>query len=357
MKKAALPLILLLGALTVLTAGGEGEKPSGPVRWEIGKALETRLGNTLSGTLEGMLSLPKTYWLRDSEQAAPRPRPEGWGSAGSPEEMTVPEDFYFGAYTEILAGSEIRYYADETILAVTWKEVHDYGVYTFSEVKIAHPSQLRRFLAGGEYGSDKQFTPSDMAESVNAVVASAGDFYRFRQLGTIVYEGQVRRVDSLLVDTCFVDEEGNLLIARAGEMENEAVAREFVEKNKIRFSLNFGPALIAEGQRCEPGHYLLGEIDEEYARAAICQLGPCHYLLATANKEGPWQHVPDIREFASVLEKTGCETAYALDGGQTAVIVMEGEPVNRVVFGQQRRISDIIYFATALPDGGETWKK
>ena len=32
-------------------------------------------------------------------------------------------------------------------------------------------------------------------------------------------------------------------------------------------------------------------------------------------------------------------------------------PVNRVVFGQQRRISEILYFTTALPDGGEAWKK
>ena len=31
--------------------------------------------------------------------------------------------------------------------------MHDYSVYTFSEVKIAHPSQIRRFRADGEYGS------------------------------------------------------------------------------------------------------------------------------------------------------------------------------------------------------------
>ena len=196
-----------------------------------------------------------------------------------------------------------------------------------------------------------------MAESVNAVVASAGDFYRFRQLGTIVYEGKVRRVDSELVDTCFVDDRGDLIIAKAGQMEDEAMARKFVDEHKIRFSLNFGPTLIAEGRRCEPDRYLLGEIHEGYARAAVCQLGPCHYLLAAANREGPWQNVPDIREFASVLEMTQCETAYSLDGGQSAVIVMEGKPMNRVVFGQQRRISDILYFATALPEGGEVWKK
>jgi hypothetical protein len=31
---------------------------------------------------------------------------------------------------------------------------------------------------------------------------------------------------------------------------------------------------------------------------------------------------------------------------------MNDELVNRPVYGQQRKISDIIYFATAVPEGG-----
>ena len=44
--------------------------------------------------------------------------------------------------------------------------------------------------------------------------------------------------------------------------------------------------------------------------------------------------------------------AYCLDGGQTAAIVMGDQLINRPVYGQQRKISDIIYFATAMPEGG-----
>ena len=43
---------------------------------------------------------------------------------------------------------------------------------------------------------------------------------------------------------------------------------------------------------------------------------------------------------------------YTLDGGQTAVIAMNDKLINSVLFGFQRKISDIIYFATAVPDGG-----
>jgi hypothetical protein len=44
----------------------------------------------------------------------------------------------------------------------------------------------------------------------------------------------------------------------------------------------------------------------------------------------------------------GCTMAYNLDGGQSATIVMNDEVKNYVY---ERRISDIIYFATALPEG------
>jgi hypothetical protein len=37
---------------------------------------------------------------------------------------------------------------------------------------------------------------------------------------------------------------------------------------------------------------------------------------------------------------------------QTAVLAMNDQLINAVLFGFQRKISDIIYFATALPDGG-----
>ena len=44
------------------------------------------------------------------------------------------------------------------------------------------------------------------------------------------------------------------------------------------------------------------------------------------------------------------KTAYALDGGQTATIVTGNERMNDVDYGGERDISDIIYFATAIPE-------
>jgi hypothetical protein len=33
-------------------------------------------------------------------------------------------------------------------------------------------------------------------------------------------------------------------------------------------------------------------------------------------------------------------------------LVMNNQVINRVVFNSQRKVSDIVYFATALPSGG-----
>lgn len=324
--------------------------------------LDMFVTNEISDALDGVLSVKKRYWLHDEDQVAPEPDQSCFGQTDDPAqlhwlldaaaEILEGQELYFGTDTQIMKGSKVKYYLDETILAITWKEVHDYSVYTFSEVKIAHPSQFRRFLAGGEYGSEMQFVTTEMAESVNAVVASSGDFYNFRNFGTRVYQGKVYRVDGEYADTCYIDDNGDLHFTYAGEMLDMEAAQKYVDENNIRFSLAFGPVLVDEGVRCEPKRYTLGEIDEGYARAAICQMDSLHYLMATANTEGNYQNIPDIHTFAKWMANTGCEKAYSLDGGQTAAIVMNDELINRVVYGYQRKISDIIYFATAMPNGG-----
>jgi exopolysaccharide biosynthesis protein len=77
-----------------------------------------------------------------------------------------------------------------------------------------------------------------------------------------------------------------------------------------------------------------------------------HYLVCAANMETNYPFVPTLFEFARQIEQTGCRMAYTLDGGQTAAIAMNHTLINQVSYGSQRRISDILYFATAVPGGG-----
>ena len=317
--------------------------------------------NEASRALDGILNIEKVYWLSDSELVAPEPNPANYGTANSYEELTWlleetadlidGQEMLFGPDRPVWDGDKIYYYYDETILVITWKEWIGKAMYTFSEVKIAHPSQFRRFLADGEFGSDKQYITTEMAKSVNAVVASSGDFYKHRYYGIVVHEGQIKRAEFEKIDTCFIDDKGNLILSPKGQFSNQTQAQQYVDDNNIRFSLAFGPSLIQNGVSCAPQKYLLGEIDGNYSRMALCQKDDLHYLLVNATAEKKVQVRPNIWEFTDVLLSCGVETAYALDGGQTTVIAMDGELITSVDYGFQRQISDIIYFATAMPDG------
>lgn len=352
--------VVLVGAMAMGTLRWIGNPAAFPESGDPGERAGLLLGRRVGAALAGIAAQERTYWISRKALTAPRPNPDAFGASDNPAELDFGEaeallggqELFFSPDTPLLPGTQVQYYQDETILAITWKQALDGGVYTFSEVKIAHPSQFRRFLAGGEFGSDKLFVTTEMARSVNAVVASSGDFYNYRQAGTLVYDGQVRRIDDGLVDTCYVDKNGDLLFTDRRKEWSREEASQFVEENGIQFSIAFGPVLIRDGETVTPDSYAVGEINDHYPRSALCQLGKLHYLLAVVNHEGEHQTMPTIHRFAENLKNMGIRTAYALDGGQTAVISMNGELTNSVLFGYQRRISDIVYFGTAIPEGG-----
>ena len=355
---AALAVSVAMGAIRWVgvpsgRASSGGQNP--------GEKFRMYVAGQVGSALEGICEVDRVYWIDRNDPVAPKPDADAFGEAEAGEldflqckesKLLDGQKLYFSPQVQTSPGTKVRYYLDDTILAITWKQVLDGGTYTFSEVKIAHPSQFRRFLAGGEFGSDKLYITTEMASSVNAVVASSGDFYSYRQAGTLVYDGKVRRIHNGLVDTCYIDENGDLHFTGRFEQMDEDQAQAYVDENRILFSLAFGPVLIREGEVVTPPGYVVGEINDLYPRSALCQLGKLHYLLAVVNAEGDGQSVPTIHRFARNLRDSGIQTAYALDGGQTAVIAMNGELINAVLFGYQRKISDIIYFATAIPEGG-----
>ena len=318
--------------------------------------------NAIADALDGVLAIEKVYWLSDHDLVAPEPNPAGYGEVRSYEEL-VPilkkaekllagQTLAFTPDRPVWDGDTIHYYYDETILVIAWKEIVNECVYTVAEVKVAHPSQFRRFLAGGEFGSDKQYRTTEMAASVNAVVASSGDFYAYRKYGAVVYESTLRRFEGENVDTCYITEDGDMLFTYRNQLKTEADAEKFIKDNKVRFSLAFGPVLVDGGEIKVPADYILGEVNGTYSRAAICQWDKLHYLIVNTSQEQSYWHRHKVRAFAEFIRDLGCNTAYALDGGQTTAIVMNDELVTLPDYKTQRRISDIIYFATALPNGG-----
>lgn len=331
----------------------------------IMEQFDTYISNLLADALTGLDGLehpPRIYTLNDGDLVAPKPDSSCYGSTRDPgalqsileqaEQTLGVTNTIFSTGIQLYDDTSVSYYLDDSILCITWRQLINNAVYTFSEVKIAHASQLRRFLADGTYGSEKLYYPTEMATTVNAVTASAGDFYKFRDMGVIVYNGQVQRVNSQL-DICYIDKKGNMLFTKAGEIATREQAEQFVADNDVRFSLAFGPILVRDGKYVEnSANYPVGQGEKKYSRAAFAQVGELHYLMATVNLGGNdrYKNTLRINDWAHFLADLGVEQAYALDGGQTATIVTNNQLVNRPDYGTQRKISDIIYFATAIPE-------
>lgn len=350
----------MLSAILYSQGSGETTIQKTQASYQLTQRFDMYMTNTYSRSFEDVLKIDKVYYLNDSDHVAPEPDRNQFGETKDPSQLQWLLDdaskildgqkTLFQTGVETLDGSSVHYYLDETIFCVTWKQVIHNAVYTISEVRIAHPSQFRRFLSDGSYGSSRQYTTSQMASTVNAVVASSGDFYKYRGSGTTVYNGVLERFSGTRLDTCFIDDQGDMLLSPAGKLETREAVEHYVKDHNVRFSLSFGPILINDFQRCDPYQYDIGEIGKNYARAALCQMDELHYLLVTVNGESFYWACPDIHTLAQVLEGFGVRHAYTLDGGQTATIVMNDQIINQVNYGAERNISDIIYFASAIPE-------
>ena len=355
-------LATLLGTLLLSSGNNHTTDTAGQSHVAIMDKFDMSMTNEISKALEGIITVEKNYWLSDDNLVAPVPNHDNYGQADTAAELAWllekaadlidGQEMLFNTETPVWEKDKVYYYYDETILVITWKQIIDGMLFNLSEVKIAHPSQFRRFLAGGEFGSDKQYVTTEMAASVNAVMATSGDFYKFRRNGAVVYDGELQRFEGNLVDTCFINDDGDLLLSYRRDFASQAEAEAYVKENNVRFSLVFGPILVDNGQVVKSNGYPLGEVTKEYTRAAICQMGSLHYLVASVTGEpsNGYTKRPTIAKFAEKVAEFGVEKAYALDGGQTTVICMDGEAISNPDFDTQRKISDIIYFATAIPD-------
>ena len=355
-----LSLFALVWALVNIHPGtGTATASSTENRLDLVGKLDVFVNNAASNALENVTYIKKIYTIPESDLVAPEPDPAKFGVTDDPmvvqaivdsaAELLDGQTLLWNPDIALMEGSKIQYYYDETILVIAWKEAINHSACTFAEVKIAHGSQLRRALSDNTYGSSVYMYPTQMAENANAVIAINGDFYSYRSLGITVYQRQLYRCKPKNVESCFFNASGDMIFSHMGELMTEEEATKFITDNDIIFSVAFGPILVENGELKTTYSYPVGEIEKQYSRAAIGQVDKLHYLLMSINEEGNNQRRVTINESAEYIYAKGVLNAYALDGGQTATIVMQGETVNRVDWDAERTMSDIIYFATAYP--------
>ena len=327
------------------------------------QALDATVAEMRTAVLEELPVLKKMQLMDKTDTVAPMPNADAFIVTDDP--MVVAEivaeaapllrgqSLCWSPDLELVPNSKIRCYRDDSILVIIWQEVLDNCVVTFSEVKITDPAQMYRTFCQDEYMSaknDKKYEkPSTMAQRTNAVVGVTGDFYRYRNIGTVVYQGELYRLDPRYLDSCFFDEDGNMCFVQRNTTDKESLA-EYISENDFQFSISFGPVLIRDGQKQKLGYYPIGESFGKYDRCAFGQLDELHYLFLTANYTTKYNTPATLPQAQTFLYDKGCVQGYALDGGQTGAIIFDGKLVNRVNYGGERFSSDMICFATAVDD-------
>ena len=252
---------------------------------------------------------------------------------------------------------DIEYYLDDTILVILWKETIDGKCCSFAEIKIADPSQFRRMLADNTYNAPRQYLGSELAARANAVVAMNADFYQRRDMGIVVWNRELCRMSHNryngayqmynCIETLFVDAQGNFHYKPIGEENTEESLRQYIEDNDILFSVAFGPVLVENGEARTCEWYPLGEAFDLYSRAGIGMVDECHYLYMSLN-HGSQPARWTVNEFARHFAEKPVFTAYCMDGGQTGQVVFRNTPYSYMDYGEERVVSDILYFVMQL---------
>jgi len=245
-------------------------------------------------------------------------------------------------------------YEDETIKVEMEEREVNGVIWHIAFVQIASPTQLRTGTAvPDKLTSTRTASVSGMAKNYNAVVAINGDNYIDNpQKTTFEYRmtQKIRSKTNKMKDMLLIDENADFHLVLASPKEEQSAALQAIaSEHTIVNAFTFGPALVVDGAE--------QEIDSEYGynpggkepRAAIGQTGKLSYVMVIAEGRGESSGVSQ-QELAHFMAELGCQQAFNLDGGNSAEMVFGDQILKGMPGGSERGLSDIIYFATAVPE-------
>ena len=359
-------VLLLFVSLNVHPGSEAAGTAAGSAKSDLVGRLNVYMNNAASDALGELAYIKKQYTIDYSATSAPKPDESRFVTYGIDEAGKVMDvieqartfglldgqDVIFDPSTEFYWDSDIRCYCDETILAICWKEKINDRVCSFIEVKIADGSQIRRKLVNDTFGSNEKAVASELSRSANAVIAMNADYYKYRDLGVCVYQGQLCRYETSC-DVLFIDANGDFRMLSASELGSRDDVEQYIADNDILFSMSFGPILVRDGELQQlTGSYAggIGEMYEQYSRSGIGQYDKLHYLIMTVNHSQDGTPRATVNQFAEIIYGKGVQNAYNFDGGQTSEVLINNERYNYVDWDNEREVSDILYFATAIPE-------
>lgn len=260
------------------------------------------------------------------------------------EVPTLPVDFTSGMPVNQANYISETEYQDPTLHVVLEQGRKDNCDYWLARVKIGHASQLRTAAASG-FQNDFTTKGIYMARRQNAVLAIDGDYYSYYPYGIVLRQGVLYR-DKLRKerDVLAIDEDGDFhifFVPDKGEVPAVYKGKKLID------AFHFGPALVVDGEigSLDASYWLAPELKRQ--RMCIAQTGPLEYMALCCAGPQRGSEGMDLLQFAQLAKELGAVTAYNLDGGDSTMLIFNGQKINDKDNQNTRDISDIIYFASA----------
>ena len=215
-----------------------------------------------------------------------------------------------------------------------------------AEVRLGSAENLKTALAYDSYGRNVTAPTSEIADSVNAILAINGDYYGARESGYVIKNGVLYRSDA-------AREQEDLVIYGDGSFgiinESEVSAEQLISAGAVQ-TLSFGPALVENGEVTVGTYEEVGRAMASNPRTAIGIRADGTYLFVVSDGRTEESEGLSLYELAEFMQSIGAVTAYNLDGGGSSTMVLNGTVVNDPVgghaghgTGSERSVSDIVY--------------
>ena len=234
-------------------------------------------------------------------------------------------------------------YEDDNIkITLTDYRENDTDIHV-ADVTVSSSENLKTAFAQSSYGRNVTEKTSDIAESVNAILAINGDYYGAQESGYVIRNGVIYRATA---------KSGNedLVIYADGSFEiideDDITAEELLEKGAQNV-LAFGPALVENGSVSVTEDEEVGKAMASNPRTAIGIINENHYVFVVADGRTSDNEGLSLYELAEFMESLGVQTAYNLDGGGSSTMYFNGQIINKPTTNgssiKERSVSDIVY--------------
>ncbi len=230
--------------------------------------------------------------------------------------------------------TEMSYKSPNISITIEKRREYDSDVYV-ADIYLADMRYFKRAFSHDKWKSNAE-NPGVLVSRNNALLAMTGDYSSLFDKGLVVANGEVlRKTANQIRHNCLIYPDGRMETFGKGELNvKEAV------QQPIWQSFLFGPELLDEGGA--PFEKFDSKIGAANPRSVIGYYAPGHYCFVLADGRGNGNKGLKMTQLSAFMSSLGCQAAYNLDGGQSAILIFMGQVVNSPYHGG-RALNDMVY--------------